>query len=238
MRRAEGPYDSWEECESAARRFDTKIAGAHWVIYYPPGTSPYDGREAVPNFEIAKAILQSLESSGRVAIPGTLRKFVQNLNDALAAPTREQYAWHIELISAQGATGESAFVGRQKYIDALKARAVGIPERAIFEGQFGTKAEAEAHADFAISNIEMGHNDILDLLNHSVVNHMLLVNRGESYIDKVRVKASPLSDVKLAWLRNLYTGWFESNSKDEPIDWGAVRDKLGVPLREVNEDSE
>jgi len=46
-------------------------------------------------------------------------------------------------------TSQGSFIDRQKYLDALKMRAFGLPERSILEGSHGTKAEADVHADIA-----------------------------------------------------------------------------------------
>ena len=46
----------------------------------------------------------------------------------------------IELLSDSG-KGQQPFTDRQKYLDILKVRAFGFPERSILEGQFGTKAD-------------------------------------------------------------------------------------------------
>lgn len=231
MYRAEQPYDSWLTCEASAQRFDKKVAGAHWIVHYPDGRSPFRGEEEVENAEIAKAILRELESSGSVAVPRSVAKEVEDLDNL----SDDKLGWKIELLSASTNTA-SSFVDRQKYQDALKARAIGIPERAVFEGQFGTKAEAEAHADFAIDAIEGFHVDVVDRLNETEVDFLLEVNHGSSYKGRVKVKASPLSDVDRAKMRELYMAWFGSPdgaaSEADAVDFDAVRQELGIPTRQ------
>jgi hypothetical protein len=126
-------------------------------------------------------------------------------------------------------------VERAKYLDSLKARGFGFPERAILEGQFGTKAEAEAHADFAIDNLEMTHRELLTIKNRQVVNVLLELNHGEKYVDKLRVVASPLTDSKRAMLKGLYEKHWASETgaaqESDAVDWEVVRDKLDVPVR-------
>ncbi len=43
MKRLEVPFDSWNESEAAARRFDNKVAGSFLIIYYPKGTTELNG---------------------------------------------------------------------------------------------------------------------------------------------------------------------------------------------------
>lgn len=234
MRRAEIPYDSWLECEKAAKRFDTKIAGAHWVVYYPIGHSAYKGSEQVNNYLIAVDILNSLESSGKIAVPQKILQNIEELNDGIGA---DKQAWKIELITVSS-TSEGSFVGRQKYLDSLKSRSLGIPERAALEGQFGTKAEAEAHADFAIDNIEMFQVNIINQLNQWPVNFLLEVNHGREFMGHVKLQAAPLSDTKRAQLRAFYMAYLntQQGSTEEAVavDIPAIRDELGIPSRNEN----
>lgn len=227
MMRVSEPWESWKESEAAAKRYDAKIAGALWAIHFPLGSSMYNGR-LTDNYQIASDMLQSIKASGGIVVPNSLQSFVDDMNSVDDSKT----AWKIELISASGSS-ESSFVGRQKYLDALMARGVGIPERAVFEGQFGTKAEAEAHADFAIDNIEMGGKDIVDGYNEQITDFSLLVNYGEEFVGHVRVQAAPLSDTRRALLRSLYTQYLGSSDgaaeATDRVDWKAIEDELGIP---------
>lgn len=230
MRRAERPYDSWQESDDAARRFDAKMAGAHWVVYYPIGTSMYNGVET-DNYLIAKDILAALSSSGKVAVPSTVLKTIDDMT--LGSGAANASAWRIELLSAS--VVQASFVDRGRYLDSLKSRAIGIPERASLEGQFGTKAEAEAHADFAIDNVERFHRIIVNLLNQQAVNVMLELNHGPNYKNKVRVKPAPLSDAKRAFLKQLYMAHIGTESgqaeETELVDYDTIRDELDIPIR-------
>jgi hypothetical protein len=226
MRRCERPYDSWLEADDAARRFDNKVAGATWVMKYPEGTTRYNGVET-DNEVIASDILRALASSGKIAIPYAVSKIMDDLNNA-----QGQQAWSVELISAQ--TQQSTFVDREKYIDALKARGIGIPERAIFEGQFGTKAEAEAHADFAVDNLEMAHAKVVALVNEQEVDPLVELNNGPEFVGHVRLEAAPLQDAKRKFIRDLYTSYFNSPNgqavEQAKVDFPAIRDQLGIPV--------
>ncbi len=231
MRAAELPYDSWNDCEQAAQRFDKKLAGAHWVIYYPEGHSRYKGQEEVDNYDIAVDILRSLESSGRVIVPRVVNQAIEDLKDL----NEDKLAWKIELLSV-AATSEGSFVGRQRYIDSLKCRAMNVPERAVTEGQYGTKADAEAHADFAIDNMQMFQTDVLDQLNDWKVNFLLEVNHGKRFMGHVRLVAAPLSDAKRAQMRQLYLAYFNSQTgsaeEGDRLDWAAFTDELGYPTKQ------
>jgi len=229
MRRCERPYDSWIEGDDAARRFDNKVAGATWVVYYPAGTTPHNGVET-DNQDIAREILNTLYSSGKVAIPVTAMRAVDDLNNLDST----KVGWRVELVSAQ--VQQASFVDRAKYVDALKARGIGIPERAIFEGQFGTKAEAGEHADFAIDNLEMTHRDILALFNPQVVDPLLELSYGPEYAGHVQVTATPLDDDKRDMLRKVYEQHLGTENgqamESERVDYDAIRKQLDIPTRQ------
>lgn len=235
MRRCERPFDTWNECDDGARRFDVKVAGAHWVVYYPVGRTRYNqGVTKVDNAIIAQDILAALSASGKVAIPQAVLKQVDELNTL----DQSKMGWRIELISAQ--TQQAQFIDRLKYIDSLKCRAFGIPERAILEGQFGTKAEAEAHADFAVDNIEMTHKEIIAQFNEQNVNPLLEFNFGPAFVGKIRVQPASLNDDKRALLKQLYTSFIATDDGRaevlDRIDWKGIEEELGVPVRQSHGD--
>jgi hypothetical protein len=229
MENARGPYNAWNSVEASSERYDNKIAGSHWIIHYPVGSSPMNGVET-DNYEIAKMLINAMEASGKVIIPRKVEQFIDDMNAQKA-----EDAWKIELLSDSGSPG-AQFINRAKYLDALKVRAFGIPERAVLEGQFGTKAESEAHADFAITNIEMRHGLLCQQISQHAVNLILDLNFGEDYRDTVCIEANPLSDDKMAFFRQLYIGWTHdaqtAYNEMSTIDMVAMRDRLGLPKME------
>jgi hypothetical protein len=226
-------YDAWGHAAGANDRYDRKMAGVHWVIHYPPGSSNYGGVEK-DNYEVAEDILRRLESSGAIIVPSTIANFVDSV-------TKDSpLAWKIELLSV-GLSPQYSFTDRLKYLDALMVRGLGMPERAILEGQFGTKAEATAHADFAITDIEQQHELICEAVNQQMTNAVLRLNWGEEFEDTVFVRPTPLNEAKRAALRALYMKLLESPEfmADEffALDRDALRDAVDAPyLPEAEQD--
>lgn len=220
MGAAETPYDMWSDANAAAKRYDTKIAGVHWVVHYPLGESEYNGTQT-SNATIAKEILDALEASGKIIVPRMVQEYIDG---------QPEDAWKIELLSASGG---ASFEARLGYLDALKVRAFGFPERSILEGQYGTKAEAGEHGDFAITNLELRHQQLINYYNKYLVNHMLRLNWGPAYEDTVFIKPMPLADEERWYLKQLYTT-IMSNPEGflqeiDNIDLEAMRDRLGIP---------
>jgi hypothetical protein len=173
-----------------------------------------------------------MESSGKIAVPMKLLQQMDSLN--LQQIDENKMAWKIELISVSG-TSESSFVGRQRYLDGLKSRALGFPERAVLEGQYGTKAEAEAHADFAIDNMQMFLTESVDQLNKWPVRFLLEVNHGQDFVGHVKLVAAPLTDVRRSQLRSLYMRYFDSPQgqaeESDAVDFDTIREELSIPTR-------
>ena len=222
MSNIEQPYDSQYALNDAAQRFDEKMAGAHWIVHYPVGNTPFNGKDT-PNHEIADAILNSLKSSGSIAIP-LGKGIMQDIDN-------ESNGWKVELITAGGAS--FPFADRFNYLDKLKVRGAGFPERSILEGQFGTKAEAEAHSDFVITMIEYRHECIIETVNWHLVNQLLRLQFGADYENKVVIQQAPLNDVQRAMLKGIYNqilanpeGFMQESAV---LDIEAIADALGIP---------
>lgn len=220
MKNVEKTYNAWNKANEAAERFDKKMAGSHWVITYPVGESEYEGTDT-DNFEIAKKLAKSLKSSGELIIPF-------DLANAIDINGEKGSAWKVELMTASGSGG---FENRLAYLDVLKVRALGWPERAILEGQYGTKAEADEHGDFAINALEIKHQQLLNYLNKFVVDDITNWQFGEKGI--VKVKPTPLQDSTKIYLKSVYNSLLSNTEtfleEAQSINREAIREMLNIP---------
>lgn len=234
---AEEAYDSTKAIFEASRRYDQKIAGAHWIIRYPVGKTPVQASNGdwidTSNHVIARDILKSLQSSGMVAIPVGASQLQQ-------LPTDAKGGWDIELVTASGQSVD--FNARFSYLDTSKCRALGFPERSLMEGHFGTKAEAGAHQDFVITMIEYRHACLLELLNWHAVNQLLVLNYGIEAENTVKIEAAPLNDGQRAMLLDIYSKILATPDgllqELQALDFEAVADTLGIPRLEIDDDSD
>ena len=229
MENALNPYNEWNATNTGAKRYDKKVAGSHWVVTYPLGRTPYNGT-LTDNYVIAQQLLTNLQSSGAIAVPRQSREELEDLNG-----DDKEAAWKIELISDSG-TGQASFIERQRYLDALKVRAFGFPERAILEGEFGTKAEAEAHGALAIQNMDLRHQFVAQDINWHVINQLLRLNWGPQFENSVWISPAPIADEVRAFLQELYKAIISSPDgamqELDNIDMEAMKDRLGVPVKE------
>ena len=217
------PYDGWLEVNDAADTYDRKIAGSHWIIYYPNGTTDFEGVEDVDNYIVAQALITALERSGAIAVPTTVDQMISELNE------NNPLAWRIELMSDM-TSQQSNFVDRLKYYDALKARALGFPERSIQEGQFGTKAEAEVHSDAAVAVAEYRHNKLTEQISCQTVNDILRYNYGRKAIGSVFLKAAPIADDIKLFLRQIFLTLMQHAPEValEKLNRREIQERLGL----------
>lgn len=221
----EATYDEMAIAERAARKYDARIAGTHWVIYYPLGTSTWEGA-TTDNGEIARKLLSKAESVGGLILPRSVSEAVDALTAGMA--NNEGTQWKVELLTDSGA-GQTSFLDKLKYLDVKKVRAYGFPERALLEGQFGTKAEAEAHADLAVTNLDVDQQLFCVQYDEQLVDDVARFNYGEEAVGCCRLVPSPLSDDAKKYLRDLYVKLLENPEEAMTVDRDAVREKAGVP---------
>ena len=189
-------FNDWTEANKGAQRYDRKVAGSHWVVYFPIGFTPLDD-VSTANDVIAAQILDALEASGAVAVPQTIVKYVDDLQKLSTG------AWKIEILSSVGQ--QYAFDSRLGYLDTQMVRGLLVPERSILEGTFGTKAEAGVHAGLALTQRELEHEHVTRLANWHIVDQLLAANYGEDARGSVRIVPSPLVDTKRAFFEAVYS---------------------------------
>ncbi len=215
--------DMWDECNDGARKYDKKIAGAQPIIKYPPGTATVGDDTSVDNGTIAADLLNALVSGGGVTLPKTTAETIEAISDEAKA---DAYKWDIDLLEDRGKK-QAAFNDRLKYLDSQKVRGLMLPERAILEGQFGTKAEAGVHIGVMITNMQQIDRTTVRMVNEQLVNQLVYLNYGDSLVGKVRLVCAPLVDTQIAFLQKLYV---ELN--DPNIDLSVLKDRLNVPEQE------
>lgn len=220
-------YTSWNEANSGAARYDKKIAGSHFVVYYPPGSCLDADGDEVENHLMAKEILLALESSGSVAVPTTILEHIEELDEKAQSP----FGWRIEILEDRVGR-QASFVARLKYLDTLKIRGLIMPERSMMEGSHGTLAEASAHIDLALTNMDFMHMWITETINRKIVDVLLRVNWGMKAVGSVWLVPSSLVSEKRVYLQRVYLALLargDNLTEPQKIDLDAVKDLLGIP---------
>ncbi len=224
-------YNEWIEADAVAARYDKTVAGSRFVITYPVGQSIVEG-VMKDNAIIAKEFLGALEKAGSIAIPGTVAETIKELEN------QSKLAWHIDILSDKKA-GQISFAPRLEYLDKLLVRALFLPERALLEGRFGTKADATAHADFALTHMDLTHRQIVRHLNWHAVDQILALNFGESARGTVWIEAASLARDKRDWFQKVYETILADPvgivTELDELDVPALRESSGLPTRPEDE---
>ena len=218
---------SWEMTDKIADSYINKIAGAHWIIHYPTGTTRYQGQDNVDNAKIAADLLDKLQANSGFSIPYDVQEFVEAQSRGSNQPV-----WKIENFSDSGATSAS-YTDILKYKETLIVRAFMMPERSILEGQFGTKAESVAQAEAAVSHMEMRLRGLIDQLNHQTVDYLLELNYGSAAKGSVRIDTPPITKSNYDFVKEIYSSLMSNGELGyaiaSNIDSDALGEQLGVP---------
>lgn len=224
--------ERYDFAANIAEAYDTKSAGAVWVVFYPIGHTILNSVRT-ENSIIARDLLATIRSNGSIAVP-----MVQQgaIGDLLAGSTSSSLAtsngWMIKLMESTG-TSSSHLLSRMQHLETLMVRGIGLPERSLLEGKHGTKADAQVHADVALTSAIDRSDYIIGTINEGPVDAGLVLNFGPKQKGKVRLIAEPIGEDEKLFLREVYLkilGGADSALLDlENVDMDSVREVCGVP---------
>lgn len=183
-----------EDVDERSAQYAGKVAGVYCVIHYPPGKSLDAAGSEVENFVLAQRLGEALMKGKPVYCPNLFAAANIAENPEQAAALAGKGAWVIEFKDSGGASHATGFIEKLKYHDSRLFRAWLRPERSAMEGQFGTKAEAEAHGDVGLIDCELIDADIARQLNWYIIDDMLAVNWGEQARGSVVIVPAPIID--------------------------------------------
>lgn len=226
------PSKRWYELEAMAFGYMRKIAGAHWVVKYPVGTTNCNGVDK-DNSEIAQELLKNLEANGAIAIPQDLESYRYPQEGG------QNLSWVVENISDNGASSAS-YVDQERYYDILKVRGMMLPERMILEGEFGTKAEAVAHSESAVAGMEMRYRGIVRDMDAQTKQQLLALNYGEKYRNCVKLVPAEITRDDKAFMKELYSALLNNADVGHVIASGVdteqLQQLLSVPKNEKQDE--
>jgi hypothetical protein len=227
-------WGAWNDLLYKEGQYATKTAGIIPIIRYPEGQSPDRFGRVRNHFELAEQVLGNLGRGNGVTMPNTLSAYAADLMQAGGASAKDILAWQISFLEQAG-DHFGGIIASMQHKEAQMMRGWLVPERAATEGKFGTKAEAETHADLAISVAEEVLKDILRCVNWYVIDPMLALNWGPKARGAVHITAAPLVDEQKAFLRDIMSKVLAQPTNIdlllESFDWDAALDQLGVPKK-------
>ena len=214
-------YNSHRDADEGASRYDRNISGSHWLVTYPDGVMVDFNGVQTPAGEVAQHLLASLESSGAVTIPSATQNVIGQLNS-------EAVGWKIELLS-DSTPRQPAFVARMDYLDKLKCRGMGFPEKSMLEGNSGNKAESTVHTDVGLSILEQRHAWLIQECSKQIIDDLLVQNYGIDYAGKVRLVPNSIQKDSQQILGEVYKQVLAGNPAEAAnIDMQTLRDNLKI----------
>jgi hypothetical protein len=230
--RCESAYDEWNKINDVSKRYNEKMAGAVWVVHYPEGRTMYKG-VMTDHSVIARDIVYNIKASGYLTLPSKLLADAQTELQQLG-----QSGWRIEIM--ESSSKQADFIAAMEYQDKLKARGLGVLERAMMEGQYGTKAEAESHVNVMLLNMQLKHEDLTELFNKEVLDPLLTLNYNAP--GSIKFIAQPLTDERYELFNQIFNALMADPSSAaeiiDKIDVDGVFDHLRIPMKTEHEQAE
>ncbi len=221
-------WQSWRKAEQAAAQYDRKVAGVFPVIHYPPGEGVAADGRSEDNFKLAMSLARSLQAGRPIVVPNEFAAWADDRQ--LGQP--QQRKWLIDLLEDRGGR-QADFVDRLRYLDSLKFRGMLRPERAGLEAAHGTRADASAHGDLAMTDCDALLRDIAACLNQQLIDPLLAMNFGPEATGKIAMRPAPIRPHDRAALRDLIDRMMRSDDGAASIlrwvDWDAALDQAGFP---------
>ncbi len=192
------PFRDWKNIRNTSLCYLNKIAGAHWVVYYPDGMTKYNGAD-MPNQAIANELLNKVEANSGIALPSDVNDFIFDQNSK-----SQRRQWEIQTLTDSGSSSAS-YVEQLRHFQELMVMGMMFPPRALLEGQYGTKAEAVVHSEAPVASMEMISCRLAKQMSDQVVNQLLELNYGENARDTVWLEVAPITNDNRIFLQSVYT---------------------------------
>ena len=231
-------------------QYDGRLASTHWAIYYPLGKTQIAGfddptvtfathpENYKDNYDIALGVMDHLLTTGSVVIPSSIEESIQRLNEIGG---NAKGPWRIEILSS-GESGQSPYQERLKYYDTQMARALGFPERSVFEGEHGTKAESESQGEMSSVISSLYLQELCRGGNTYFLPDIIRTNFGDRWAKSVRIEPNAIQIDEQQFMRDLYKRVLDDPEllfiEHEKIDMAALRERIGIPVDEDVEEDE
>lgn len=229
-------WHPWTLLAEKELQYGSKIAGVIPIIEYPEGNSEDADGAIKDNFDLAKSVLASLGSGKGVAMPNVYSAWAGDLARN-GVDLEKLKAWHITFLETKGNHAEG-FVKMLRHLESLMLRGWIVPERAVTEGQSGTKAEAQTHGQLAIAMADLVYQDMIRYINWHLINPLLIYNYGVEAQNTVWIERPGLDPAIADFLRTMLVKVLGAPGNVDLfldlLDVEAIIDNLGLPKAKDN----
>lgn len=233
-------WSQWIDTAIRMGDYGRKVAGVIPIILYPEGESDNEQGSTTSNFELAEQMLRNLGSKMKgIAMPNQFAKYSDDLIRN-GVDLDQLRPWIISFLETKGQHGGD-FVKQLSYWDKNLVRGWLMPERAVQEGEHGTKAEAAAHIDVALAVAEELLEDLVRCVNWYIVDQLLVINFGEVARGQVFLEHGPLIDSDKLFVRAIFEKVLAQPSNFgmlfDILDIDSIIDQSGLPRKESIDES-
>lgn len=208
----------------------TQIIGGKPICHYPPGTSRDASGAEDSGFKRAKEALERLGTGQGIAVPNQLMQYAQDLVKQ-GVDVSKLRPWQFEILEPKTAHGDE-MTNTHKHLESRLMAGWLVPPRSGLEGQYGTKAEAETHADAGLLIADLTLQELIRHVNWYIVDQLLALNWGEATRGHVQIVTAPLQDEAKHRLWALLKAVFSPQNADTlftMLDADATFEQLGLP---------
>jgi hypothetical protein len=242
LRHCEDEVWRWAKTQDRIDRLTNKETGSAVHVSYPPDDGTTRSRDGTSNEDKAKNHAANvaagkawLVSQNALAVLTPQQRQAASAADIVKL--LEMKVWQVENTQL-GGNGQAiaALDARLKSLESQIARGYLQPERSVFEGQHGTKAEAGTHSDTGSTDPESVHEKFVDALNRGPVNDWLRYNYGDDAVGTVRIVADPMRDVQETVdtdIINALFGGAQAGEVYRTYDVDAIMERRGIPKRQT-----
>lgn len=235
---------AWNSTLQKMVKYMTKVAGVIPMIEYPDGITEDESGKKLDTFTMAQKVLATLARGDGVVMPNVLAKWAEEAIER-GIDIDKLKAWNISFVEPKGQHGAD-FDTAMRRMDTYIVRGLLIPERAVMEGQYGTKAEAGVHTDMVfMAAQEFIEDTIVPAINQQIIDQLLIAKYGIQAKGAVYLDPSPLINAKRAYMQDLLKTVLSAPANlpllMKTVSLDAMLDTAGLPKTEDqinNEDIE
>jgi hypothetical protein len=228
-------WSQWNSLFEKAEKYIDKAAGVIPLIKYPEGSGNDAQGKEIDNYLHAEMMLSKLGQGNGVYMPVELASWAEDLIRA-GVDVSGLMAWQIEFLETKGQHGIE-ITDMMRHRESLMMRGWLVPERAATEGQYGTKAESETHANLGLTVADLTLKDIVTTINKQVVNPLLVFNHGADAADSVFIEAEELGSDEQVFFRDLLKEIFTNPANIDlflnTLNVEALLDIAGLPKSDM-----
>jgi len=186
--------------------------------YYPDGKTTVSDSET-DNQDVMLNLLDGIMEGTVVAIPS-------------ATDEKGNKLWEIEYLDMNDKT--NPFIERANYLDQMILRGLVIPEKALTQGEIGSRASVESFQNMFVLRRQAVLDDIVDSIDRYVVPHWKELNFDPEIT--LKIKPGKIDDDSKELAEKIAEKLVDKGVFGVEQQW--LIDKTGIPLEEPEEEEE